>query len=327
MGNFEAQHPMKQRTALVRAVGLGATVILSPIVKGLDTLGMYTPIQRRINRAAPLSNLYRDSFGTYQAQAQDIFVCSYAKSGTNWLLQIAYEITQRGQGAFDHIYDVVAWPDGSPPLPCVPLDDPTPLAQARTHKRVIKTHLALDVVPQHADARYLSVIRDPKEVFVSSYHFVRDIALGPLMPSVETWLKCFLSPDFMFGPWAECVHSYWSQRERENLLVLFFADLKQDPGGEIAKIADFVGVDLSADELAQVSEKSSFAHMRGIDHKFHPGAIMPMAPGKGHVMRRGAGGSTDEMLNAEQQQQIDAYYRQALQRLGSDFPYDDLFAL
>src|SRR5579871_97376 len=46
-------------------------------------------------------------FGDYQPTAHDVFACVYFKSGTNWLMQIATQIVNRGQAEFEHIHDIV----------------------------------------------------------------------------------------------------------------------------------------------------------------------------------------------------------------------------
>ena len=43
-----------------------------------------------------------------------------------------------------------------------------------------------DAAPRGGDPR-------PEDVVVSNYRFVRGIALGPLMPSVDTWGELFRS--------------------------------------------------------------------------------------------------------------------------------------
>jgi hypothetical protein len=43
------------------------------------------------------------------------------------------------------------------------------------------------------------VIRDPKDVFVSSYLFIRDSVYGNAMPSIRTWFNLFLSDRFLIG--------------------------------------------------------------------------------------------------------------------------------
>jgi hypothetical protein len=206
----------------------------------------------------------------------------------------------------------------------VPLDDAGPARSAPTGLRIIKTHMALDALPFSPAGRYICVVRDPKDVFVSSYHFTRALIMGTLMPSVEAWLDTFLSPDAAIGPWAKHVASGWRLRGRSNVLFLTYESMRADLPAAVDKIAEFMGVALSTEERAAVIERSSFAYMKKIEHKFEaPGA--PWANAKGSMMRRGTSGGSGELITAEQQQRIDAYCRAELERLGCDFPYDSVY--
>lgn len=262
---------------------------------------------------------------TFEAGERDVLICSYFKSGTNWTMQIAVQIAHRGQAEFEHIHDLVPWPD----MPdnaryAVPLDDDRPARSAPTGLRIIKTHLPLDALPYSPAGRYICVVRDPKDVFVSSYHFTRAMVMGPLMPTVGAWLDAYLSPDTPIGSWARHLASGWSLRGRGNVLFLTYERMRADLGAAVDEIAAFMGVALTAAERASVLERSSFAYMKTVEHKFDaPGA--PWASSKGAMMRRGASGASAELITPEQQRRIDDYWRAELTRIGCDFPYDTAF--
>jgi Sulfotransferase domain len=100
--------------------------------------------------------------------------------------------------------------------------------------------------------------------------------------------------------------------------------MRADLGAAVAEIAAFMGVELTAAERSSVVERSSFASMKKIEHKFEaPGA--PWAKAKGSMMRRGESGASAELITPEQQRRIDDYWRAELARIGCDFPYDTAF--
>ena len=298
-------------------------IVLLPLVKALDVAGLWP---RLLARGATREF---GRFGEYEPTEHDIFVCSYFKSGTNWTMQIAQQIAHRGRAEFGHIHDVVAWPDAPARARlAIPVTDPSPWCNSPTGLRVIKTHLARDGVPYSPASRYICVVRDPKDVFVSGFYFIRDVALGSLMPALEAWLDAFLSADTPFGSWAEHLHSYWQIRDRDNVLFLTYEEMKVDPAEAVRRIAEVMGVELSADEFAAVVERSTFGYMKQIAHKFDPlGAGPPWVDARGVLLRRGERGAAAELLSPAQRRRVDDYWRAELERLGCDFPYDVAFSV
>ena len=167
-------------------------------------------------------------------------------------------------------------------------------------------------------------MRDPKDVFVSSYHFTRAMVLGPLMPSVGRWLDTFLSKDAPIGSWARHLASGWRLRDAGNVLFLTYDGMRADLGAAVDKIAAFLEVQLTPEERADVVERSSFGYMKRIERKFEaPGA--PWSKSTGSMMRRGESGTSGELITRDQQLRIDDYWRAELERIGCDFPYDAAF--
>jgi hypothetical protein len=262
----------------------------------------------------------------YEPTPHDVFICSYFKSGTNWTMQIAVQVAHRGAAAYDHIHDVVSWPDMAPRARfAVPLHDDRPRAAALTGLRVIKTHLPLDRVPYSPAARYVCVVRDPKDVFVSSYHFTRS-HVGFLMPAPAAWLDAYLSPDTALGSWAAHLTSYWRARDRKNVLFLTYEQMRRDLEGTVQAIAGFMGVELTADETAAVVRQSTFAHMKSIEDKFATRGA-PWTTVSGAMIRSGKHGASGELLSAGDQVRVDDYWRAELARLECDFPYDAAFGV
>ena len=85
--------------------------VARPAVWTLETLGCaeralgYMSVRReqQLEKKNPLRN--------YVPGKQDVFVMTYSKSGTNWMMQIAHQLIYHGRGEYDHIHSVVPWPD------------------------------------------------------------------------------------------------------------------------------------------------------------------------------------------------------------------------
>jgi hypothetical protein len=144
------------------------------------------------------------------------------------------------------------------------------------------------------------------------------------MLSVEIWLRLFLSDGFPFM-WPTHAHGYWVQRNEPNALVLTFEDMNKDKPGTVRTIADFMGVELSANEFANVCEKSSLPYMKRNGRCFNPPAMTPLVSTKRQMIRRGESGKSDESLSSEQPTTVDAWCREVLSEIDSHLPFDELW--
>lgn len=302
--------------------------IAAPALWTLEKFGRAEKFFAGMQRGQRRRLAKKNPFAGYVPSSRDVFVATFAKSGTNWMMQIVYQLLFHGQGEYDHIHDVVAWPDMNSMGPmrryAIPLDDPSVWMASPEYKRVIKTHFDWELIPYSEDARYIAVIRDPKDIFVSSYFFfVRAGFLRAVMPSADLWYRLFLSDRFpVGGSWAANTAGYWAQRHRPNVLVLSFKSMKRDLRGAVLQVADFLNLQLPEAVLDEVCRQSSFEYMKQIDQKFQPWKMAPWGS-PASMMRKGVQGGSSELLTPRRQHEVDAYCMAELKRLGSDFPYQE----
>jgi len=320
---FRHQPPTAARRWVLGLVMYG---VMRPLVRGMEAIGRADKMLQNMG-AQSRKRQEQSPFRSYQGGAKDVFVMTFAKSGTNWMLQIAHQLLNHGRGDYNHIHDIVPWPDmeGMPGFMsayAVPLVQADAWQRSPEGKRVIKTHFSWDLLPYSPDARYIAVIRDPKDVFVSSYFFVRDSLFGAAMPSPQTWFRAFLSGKFMLGgSWAHHTAGYWAASQaHENVLVVSFKEMKRDLRTVVARVASFLGVTASDVLLDEVCQLSTFSYMKSIDHKFNMGKLLPWRDA-GAMIRKGAQGGSSELLTPERQREIDDHFQAELRALGSDFPY------
>ncbi len=308
-------------SARAQAVARGA----APALRVVERLGLWPRLFSTLGRlGGPIPD-----FGTYRPGPHDVVVATYEKSGTNWMLQIVHQVATLGHGSFAHVHDVAPWPDapGGEASVGVPLSAPT-WQDTPTGLRPVKTHLPRARAPLTEDARYVVVVRDPKDVVVSSYHFVRGILLGPLMPGIDTWVDVFLSDEGFApsgGPWPTHVAGWWAERHRPNVLVLRYEELVADLPGGIRRVADLMGIDLDAEALERVRSHCTFEAMRSMGSRFDLGPFTPLGTAGTPMVRRGAAGGSAELLTDRQRRRIDDRCEEVLLRSGSDFPYAEVY--
>ncbi|MEE8314687.1 MAG: sulfotransferase domain-containing protein, partial [Myxococcota bacterium] len=64
--------------------------------------------------------------------------------------------------------------------------------------------------------------------------------------------------------WSNLHHTrtYWEHRHLSNLLLVHYADLLADPQGQVRRVADFLDLELSPEELARTVRLASFDAMK-----------------------------------------------------------------
>ena len=323
---FKRQMPSLAARCLMGVVMFG---VIGPLIRLLDMTGRVPALISKLAARRRKSGLKNNPFSGYTPTSHDVFVAAHVKSGTNWMMQIAHQLAFHGNGEYGHIHEVVAWPDVKLMGPminyAIPLEDPSVWMASPEQKRVIKTHFDFDWLPYSTEARYIIVIRDPKDVFVSSYFFfVKNGFLKFTGLSPKTWFELFLTSGVgPWTPWPVNTAGYWAQRHRPNVLIVSFKSMKKDLRGTVRRVADFMGVRAGDDVMERVYQTATFDYMKQIDDKFRAWDMIPWTSTAAPMMRKGDKAHSSELLTPEQQRRIDEHFISELRRLGSDFPYEE----
>ncbi len=282
---------------------------------------------QRLKQVASRMNQHADTaFDGYTPVKNDVFAAAYFKAGTNLLMYMCYQISEKGEGDFDHIQDIMPWPDAAQPRFWMNLFDKSAY-QTLTGRRVIKTHLPATKVPVNDHAKYIAVTRDPKDCAASGYYYYQSLIFGPGTPPPAVWLDHMVSKDAPFGRWDAFTASWYKMRHRPNVLFLLFDELKDSPIESIKKIAAFLDIDLTEDALERVVAKTSFKEMKSINNRFFPAPQSMWTDVDGSIIRKGQSGDGAALFNTEQLEKFDLKMEEGLRTLGSDFPYTDIYSL
>jgi len=325
--------PVAGRERFKRALRWHAT-LLSPILWLNGRLATLDFRKARIQYkgvSAPAGSCSVESFASaeaYQPRVEDIFVVTQMKCGTTWMQHVVYEVLHRGGGSLVEsgtaLYSVAPWLEGRK---SVTVDD-APLLGGERPSRIIKTHLPVSLCPFDRAAKYVYIARHPASCFASCVDFVVTNVGGmePPLPAFEEW---FRSPELMWwGTWADHVRGWWHRsRVEQNVLFLFFEDMKKDLPGVVREVAAFLGVaPLSIAELANVTLKCGFAYMQEHQEAFEmhpPHVLQPRA-------RLFVSGSTERHLDVpeETRQRVSAWAVRELADGGMPVPraWSDLTA-
>ncbi|XP_009791037.1 flavonol sulfotransferase-like [Nicotiana tabacum] len=269
----------------------------------------------------------------FKADSSDIFLCSFPKTGTNWLKALAFSIMTRSDQRF---YGSTKLPQEI--VPTMETDyvfNPTILDAHELP--LFATHLPYSLLPQSildSDCKIVYICREPKDTFVSLWHFtktlektveeLKDIRSNPLEQEFED----FCEGKSFCGPFWDHVTTYWKASvDRPNrVFFLTYEDLKSDTLGYVKKLAEFMGKPFSHYEEAQdVPEKivtrCSFQNLKSLSNLEENKTRSAGLINNSSFFRKGEIGDWKNLLTEDMVKSIDQITQEKFQCLGFDFPH------
>jgi aryl sulfotransferase len=137
--------------------------------------------------------------------------------------------------------------------------------------RLFKSHFNAGEIPK--GARYIHVIRDPADAFISQYKFMLPyFGVSCDLVDIEVFMQDLLERP---GNWCHYYLSWW-ERQGPDVLWVAYEDLKKDSRSQIRRIASFMGIDASEELLDLVEKQSSFSFMSAANSKFDDHFVFSM---------------------------------------------------
>jgi hypothetical protein len=190
----------------------------------------------------------------YTVYPDDTFLVSYPKSGNTWVRFLLANLI--------HPNETVGFANINRLLP----------APGVLSKRFLKSLPRPRILKSHEpfDARFRKVIylvRDPRDVAVSEYHFDLKKRYIAADMTLEQFIKPFLAGETSsYGSWWEHVASWVGTRHgNPKFLLARYEDLLADPISETAKIAEFLGIHADTERIKSAVERSSADRMRKLE--------------------------------------------------------------
>jgi hypothetical protein len=129
--------------------------------------------------------------------------------------------------------------------------------------RIIKSHECFD--PRYP--RVIYIVRDPRDVAVSQYHYHRKLKKIADDSPIETFVARFLAGETCpHGSWGQNVLTWLATSEGSpKFLLLRYEDMVEDTARELAKIATFLDRPVTPAQIARAVEQSSAGQMRKLE--------------------------------------------------------------
>lgn len=261
----------------------------------------------------------------FAPRPDDVILASYPKCGTTWLKALAFATAARGAhppAAAGHPLRRLN------PHDCVPFVDEIfaggedAKLDALPSPRLMNTHLPHALLPDCC-CRVAYVCRDPKDMVVSLWHFLR--RSNPGLSFADTF-ECVCDGAAVAGPVWDHALSYWraSLARPDRVLFLRYEDLLRDPAANVRRLAEFMGRPFSAAEeadgvVADVVELCSFDHMKALAVNKAGTAGRYHAMPRDAFFRKGVAGDWANHMTPEMAARLDDIVRDKLQGTGLAF--------
>lgn len=207
----------------------------------------------------------------------DIFIASSPKCGATWLKALVFSLVHRRRH--------------NPTHPCHPLRtaspqecvqcledvfsvDPDPDLDALPSPRIWSVHTPYSALPtsvHDSGCRIVYVVRDPKDVFVSLFHFIDAVDSSARAVTMDEAFEMFCSGICTYGPMWEHAVEYWNESLSRpgKVLFLHYEEMKEDPVGALRRLAEFLGCPFSEEEeregvVGEISELCGFRSLTGL---------------------------------------------------------------
>jgi hypothetical protein len=184
----------------------------------------------------------------------DIFLVSFPKSGNTWTRFLLANLRFPNEPAtWANINRLIPDPTGTPKKDFDRMPRP----------RIIKSHECFD--PRYP--RVVYIVRDPRDVVVSQYHYHRKIRKIEDDSPIEKFVTRFLAGETCpHGSWGQNVSTWlYTSEGNSRFLLLRYEDLVADTARELAKVATFLHLDAGPQQIAQAVERSSADQMRKLE--------------------------------------------------------------
>ena len=240
----------------------------------------------------------------FKGRDDDIFICTPAKAGTTWMQTIC-ALLLFGWRDFDiKPSDVSLWYDAT----FRTAEEMDELVEGQSHRRFLKTHTPLDGIPYCPKSTYITVYRDPRDVFFSLRNHALNMRAGELdevltldiEEQFRDWIEIAAGEDERENFSLEAIVNHYQSYRRfghfENVHFFHYSDMKRSLPAAIAGVADAIGVDVDEQDIEQISRLADFENMRGNAEQFAPGVTLKLWKSNQNFFNKGRNGQWRDVV-------------------------------
>ncbi|MGH9275224.1 MAG: sulfotransferase domain-containing protein [Acidimicrobiales bacterium] len=274
-----------------------------------------------------------DRWDGFEHREGDIVISTAPKCGTTWMQMQCALLLFRTPDLPAPLATLSPWLD----MNTRPLDEVRADLEGQTHRRFIKTHTPLTGLPWDERVTYVHVGRDPRDAALSWDKHLSNIDLGRLVEiraaavGLDDLAELGIDglppvppedPVERFWMWMEgesaiaagsglaaLVHhsrTFWEVRQAPNVHLFHYGDLRADLAGQMARLADALGVEPPTDELV---EAARFATMKARSDELIPNSDTPFWHSSHDFFDKARSGDGQALIGEEELPRYEAALR------------------
>ncbi|XP_070822534.1 sulfotransferase family 2, cytosolic sulfotransferase 3 isoform X2 [Chaetodon trifascialis] len=255
----------------------------------------------------------------FSVEDTDVFAVTYPKSGTIWMQEILPLVLNGGD--LTPIHTIPNWDR----VPWLEEKRLAMVVDQLTSPRALVTHFPYHLMPPsfHASkAKVVYVMRNPKDVMVSSYYFHQMAGFLNDPGTFDEFMAKFLEGKVLFGKWTDHVKSWRHTELGDRIMYITYEEMVQDLPAALRSLSDFLGSNLSEEVIQKIAEHCSFKTMKV--NSMSNFSLVPkvlMDSDKSPFLRKGVVGDWKNHFSSEQLARFTSVIRQELENESFPLPW------
>ncbi|WAR02515.1 ST1B1-like protein [Mya arenaria] len=181
-----------------------------------------------------------DAIPEFKHRDDDVMLCTFAKTGTNWMFEVLMMLLRRKAERVDI----------SKLLTMLELQGVEDLEKVPSPRKKIKTVLCL---------------RNPKDTAVSYFNHMRGLKMYNYRNGQwKNWLRPYVQGKYEYGPYSAYLNQWQEAIEvgpGYPLHVMYFEDLKMNGMEELERLISFLEIDIADNLKRDILDMCSFQKM------------------------------------------------------------------
>ncbi|CAG5129582.1 unnamed protein product [Candidula unifasciata] len=230
----------------------------------------------------------------------DIFLIGYPKTGCHWTWEVLSMIV-RGRGEHSTTGKLACFMEMAPPA----------MRDSVQTRRILNSHVLFEDLPAQMKEKKTKIIltfRNPKDTLVSFYHHHTSLPdvwnyAGEFQNFFPLFIKGQVDNSSFFD-----YYKQWDEDIKKNpdqpVLVVSYEDMKEDLPREIRRLAAFIDVPLTDQQVEEIAQAAGFSSMKDVYQKGDNYSSI--------FLRKGQVGDWKNWLTIAQSEMVDAAVEQKL---------------